>query len=298
MIVNSLPIRYEEPVFRPPSEAHSLILQLTLGCSWNKCTYCGMYRSKTFETRPVEEIIAEIEVARSHGVETNRVFLADGDALAAPRDALVRVLEAIRQRLPSVRRVGIYGDSRSILGHGERVLSELQQLGLGIIYFGAETGDPETLRQVRKGASVARQLEASRLVLEVGVKVSTMVLLGLGGVRYSEQHARQTGRFLVESAPTYAAALTVTPIPGTELFEDFSNGAFELPDRWGMLNELMWMLDEMERFRGPFYANHASNYLPLRLRLPRDRDGAIGMLSKVISEHDEQYLRPEWARGL
>jgi radical SAM superfamily enzyme YgiQ (UPF0313 family) len=287
-----------EPVFRPPSEASSLILQLTIGCSWNRCTYCAMYRCKEFRVRPVEEVVEEIRGAARAVPGIRRVFLADGDALAAPLETLEEVLSAIARELPGVQRVGLYGDSRSILRHGVEGLARLRELGLGIVYFGPESGDEATLRAVRKGATVQRQLEASRTVVAAGLKLSMMVLLGLAGVEGAERHARATGRFLVAAAPTYAAALTVTPVPGTGLFDAVRTGAFRLPDRWGMLRELLWMLEEMEGYRGPFHANHASNHLPLKLRLPRDREPAMELLRRVLETRDETALRPEWARGL
>lgn len=292
------PITYEEPLFRPPSEATSLILQLTVGCSWNRCTYCGMYRGKTFRVRPVEDVVAEIRASVEHISGIQRVFLADGDALAAPLDVLESVLTEIRQSLPSVTRVGIYADARSILEHGVDGLRGLKELGLGIVYFGPETGDAQTLKAIRKGATVERQVEASKTVREAGLKLSAMVLLGLAGTEGSERHARATGRFLVEASPTYAAALTVTPVPGTEFFDAVQEGAIEVPDRWGMLAELAWMLEELGGYRGLFHANHASNYLPLKLRMPRDREGAIELIHSVLQDRDESRLRPEWARGL
>ncbi len=291
-------MRYEEPVFRPPSEAGSLILQLTVGCSWNRCTFCAMYRSKDYRVRPVEELEAEIcEAARLVG-PVRRVFLADGDALAAPTEALVAVLDAVRRELPSVQRVGIYGDSRAILGKGAAGLEMLRARGLGIVYFGAETGDPETLRAVAKGATVERQLEACRLVRAAGMKLSVMVLLGIAGTAGSARHAEATGRFLVAGAPTYSSALTTTVVPGTPLAAAIAAGQLELPDRWGMLAELEMMLSAMAGYRGPFHANHASNHLPLALRLPRDREPALELLRSVLATRDESRLRPEWARGL
>ena len=292
------PLAYVEPVFRPPSEARSLILQLTLGCSWNKCTYCAMYRGKEYRVRPVDEVVAEIRTAAANTPGVHRVFLADGDALAAPSEAIERVLVEIREKLPSVNRVGIYADSSSILDKGADELKRLGGLGLGIVYFGPETGDAETLKAIRKGTTVARQLEACRVVGAAGIKLSAMVLLGLAGIDGAERHARATGRFLVEAAPNYAAALTVTPVPGTELFSAVVDGSFDLPDRWGMLRELEWMLEEMEGYRGLFHANHASNYLPLKLRMPKDRERALKVIRAVIDEKDERRLQPEWARGL
>jgi radical SAM superfamily enzyme YgiQ (UPF0313 family) len=292
------PLRYEEPVFRPPSEATSLIFQLTVGCSWNRCTYCGMYRGKDYRVRPAAELSEEIRAIAPLAGRVRRVFLADGDALAAPPETVEQVLGVIGEAMPWVHRVGIYGDSRSILEKGVDELVTLRRLGLGIIYFGAESGDPATLKSVRKGATVERQIEACRIVREAGLKLSVMVLLGLAGKSDSERHARATGRFLVHAAPTYGAALTVTPVPGTEMLSAVEDGSLELPDRWGMLQELQWMLEEMDGYCGVFHANHASNYLPLKLRLPRDRIKTIELLESVIAARDESCLMPEWARGL
>jgi radical SAM superfamily enzyme YgiQ (UPF0313 family) len=292
------PLKYEEPVFRPPSEATSLILQLTVGCSWNRCTFCGMYRGKDYRVRPVEELREEIRTIAPAATRVRRIFLADGDALAAPLEVLEQVLGEIGESMPWVQRVGIYGDSGAILTKGTGELEKLRGMGLGIIYFGAESGDPETLRAVRKGATLERQIEACRIVREAGLKLSVMVLLGLAGRRESERHARATGRFLARAAPTFGAALTVTPVPGTEMHSAVEDGSFELPDRWEMLQELQWMLEEMDGYRGVFHANHASNYLPLKLRLPRDREATIELLESVVAERDESRLMPEWARGL
>lgn len=286
-----------EPVFRPPSEAGSLILQLSIGCSWNRCTYCAMYRSKSYRVRELPALLEEIRGAA--GVPgIRRVFLADGDALAVPFDTLREVLLGIRRYLPAVQRVGIYGDSRAILRKGVLRLRELKELGLGIIYFGPESGDEETLKAIRKGATVQRQLEAARMVREAEIKISMMVLLGLAGEEGSERHARATGVFIVASRPNYAAALTLTLVPGTELYQDALENRFRLPDRWGMLRELKWMLEEMKGYRGLFHANHASNYLPLRLRMPSDREGALALIEEVLENRDESRLRAEWTRGL
>lgn len=285
-------------MFRPPSEATSLILQLTVGCSWNRCTYCGMYRGKEYRVRPAEELRDEIRSIAPVAKRVRRIFLADGDALAAPLEVLEQVLVEIGEAMPGVQRVGIYGDSRSILAKGADDLGKLRRMGLGIVYFGAESGDPVTLKAIRKGATVERQIEACRIVREAGIKLSVMVLLGLAGRGESERHARATGRFLADAMPTYCAALTVTPVPGTEMHSAVEDGSFELPDRWGMLQELQWMLEEMDGYRGVFHANHASNYLPLKLRLPRDREATIELLESVVAERDESRLMPEWARGL
>ena len=248
--------------------------------------------------RPVAELSDEIRAIAPVAGRVRRVFLADGDALVAPLETLEQVLGEIKRTMPWVQRVGIYGDSRSILKKGVDDLARLRGLGVGIVYFGAESGDPATLKSVLKGATVERQTEACRIVREAGLKLSVMVLLGLAGCEDSERHGRATGRFLLEAAPTYGAALTVTPVPGTEMHAAVEGGSFELPDRWGMLQELQWMLEEMDGYRGVFHANHASNYLPLKLRMPRDREQAIELIGHVLEKRDESYLRPEWMRAL
>lgn len=291
------PIEYAEPVFRPPSEAASLILQLTVGCSWNRCTFCAMYREKEYRVRLAEQIVGEIRAVAEQS-DPRRVFLADGDALAAPLELIEQVLGAIREYLPQVQRVGIYGDSRAILAKGEEGLRRLGDAGLGIVYFGVESGDDVTLRAIRKGALAARQLEACRLVLRAGLKLSVMVLLGLAGKEGSARHAEATGSFLAAAQPSYAAALTLTPIPGTPLHDEWRAGRFELPDRWGMLEELRGILVAMEGYRGLFHANHASNYLPMRLRMPKDREPALALLGDVLRRRDPSLLVPDSARGL
>jgi radical SAM superfamily enzyme YgiQ (UPF0313 family) len=257
-----------------------------------------MYRNKEYRVRTPDELAQEIRRVSAMGSSIQRVFLADGDALAAPQETLTTVLGEIRSALPGVHRVGIYGDSRSILKKGAEMLSELKDLGLGIVYFGVESGDEETLRAINKGATAKRQLEACHTVREAGLKLSVMVLLGLAGRDGGERHARATGAFLTQARPTYGAALTVTPVPGTELCDLWQSGRFELPDRWGMLEELAWMLESMEGYRGPFHANHASNYLPLKLRLPRDRSSAIALIHELLASRDDSRLMPDWARGL
>jgi radical SAM superfamily enzyme YgiQ (UPF0313 family) len=257
-----------------------------------------MYRDKSYRVRPLAELVQEIRSVAPLAANTQRVFLADGDALAAPDEVLLAVLEEIRSNLPRVTRVGLYGDSRSILRKGVERLATLRESGLGIIYFGAETGDDETLRQINKGATNQRQIEACHVVREAGIKLSVMVLLGLAGVSGSQRHATATGRFLAAAKPTYAAALMVTPVPGTELFAAVSDGSFELPDRWGLLEELSWLLQAADGYRGPFHANHASNYLPLKLRMPRDREKSIALIRSLLDDRDDSRLMPEWARGL
>jgi hypothetical protein len=274
-------------VFRPPSEARSLILQLTEGCSWNRCTYCAMYRSKRYPGPPCRGRGGGGPRCRGDGrCVLVRLFLADGDALAAPdRGPRQAVLEGVREHLPTCQRVGVYGDSRAILARGPEALASLRELGLGIVYFGAETGDPETLRAVRKGTTVAQagrsQPDGARGRLETLRDGPS----GSGrGPDNGERHARATGRFLVAAAPTYAAAAGGDAgARNRDARRSSKPGDSSSPTAGRVCRELRWMLAEMEGFRGPFHANHASNHLPLKLRLPRDRDGALKLIDDVLA---------------
>jgi radical SAM superfamily enzyme YgiQ (UPF0313 family) len=301
-------VSHVEPVFRPPSEAESLLLQITIGCSHNACTYCGMYRQpqQRFRTRPFDAIAADIAAAAERdaaavaagGEPYRRVFLCDGDALILATGKLARVLTEIRKRLPSVRRVGIYGDARSILRKSARELHELRELGLAIVYHGAESGDDEVLRQVRKGSTAADAVAAAGALREADIRHSVMVMLGLGGRERSAEHARATADLVTAMDPPYVGALTTTLVPGTPLAAAAARGEFRLPDRWGLLAELRTLVAASRPTRCRFFANHASNYLPLRLHLPADRERGLALLDRVLAERDERYLTPEEWRGL
>jgi len=289
---------------RPPSEAESLLLQVTVGCSHNKCTYCAMYddpsqeqfRSKPFAT--VAEDIAEAAHYAAAGLAIRRVFLCDGDALILPQSHLVRILEHLRRELPTVRRVGIYGDARSILRKTTAELTELRELGLGIVYHGAESGDDVVLENVVKGSTAAEAVEAATRLRAAGLRHSVMVMLGLGGTTRSTEHADATARLLTAMDPPFVGALTTTLIPGTPLHTRAEAGEFALPDPWGMLEELRTIIRDSSFTRCRFHSNHASNYVPLSLNLPTDRGRALEDLHAVLDRRDGGDLKPEHLRGL
>ncbi len=290
-------------IFRPPSEAQSLLLQVSLGCSHNKCTYCAMYdhQDQGFRMKKWETIASDIdEAARldAGGVTVRRVFLCDGDALILPQDFLERILTRLREKLPSLRRVGIYGDARSILRKTPDQLAHLQELGLGIVYHGAETGDDTVLARVNKGSTAAEAVEAAGRLRTAGIRHSVMVMLGIGGRERSAQHAAATARLLTEMDPPFVGALTTTLVPGTPLHAEAAEGRFELPDAWGMLEELRTIVRDAQFSRCRFHSNHASNYLPLSLNLPADRDRALRQLDAVLDRRDDQDLKPDYLRGL
>ena len=290
---------YVGSIYRPPSEAHSLLLQVTVGCSHNRCSFCQMYRRKQFRTKPWSQIEADlVEAAELLGDRVDRVFLCDGDALILSTRRLLRILDAIRVRLPSVTRVGSYGDSRSVLKKSERELIELRDAGLGIVYHGMESGDDRVLRRIDKGGTRAEAIATAERLRAAGITHSVMVLLGIGGADLSADHARASASALTEMDPRYVGALTVTVVPGTTLHRQQEAGEFALPGKFGMLEELRTIVAESHFTDTRFSANHASNYLPLTADLPRERDRLVGLLDQVLARRDERLLRPEALRGL
>jgi radical SAM superfamily enzyme YgiQ (UPF0313 family) len=294
---------YVGHLFRPPSEADSFLLQISLGCSHNKCSYCAMYDlpEQRFKAKEWATVAADIEEAARLSVTGSvirRVFLCDGDALILPTNHLARILTTLKENLPTVRRVGIYGDARSILRKSPEELAHLKELGLGIVYHGAESGDDEVLRRVNKGSTAEQAAEAAARLREAGIRHSVMVMLGLGGTERSVEHAAQTAELLTRMDPPFVGALTTTLVPGTPLFQDSEAGDFALPDPWGMLEELRVLIRNSRFTRCRFHSNHASNYVPLSLNLPADRDKALAALDRILEQRDESTLRPEFLRGL
>jgi radical SAM superfamily enzyme YgiQ (UPF0313 family) len=292
----SAEMHYEGLIIRPPSEAFSILLQVTVGCSHNKCTFCGSYRDKRFRIKDNTTILDDILFASRYMRRQHRVFLLDGDALIVPQERLMWVLEEIRRHLPWVRRVGAYANAKSIKMKTDEHLAALREKGLGILYLGVESGDDETLRQVGKGTTAANLILQGRRVKEAGMKLSVTVLLGIAGPARSLKHARATGELLSATDPDYVGALTVMVLSNTPLGEDQASGRFVLPGQRELLMELGEMITHTHLSGGLFFANHASNYLPLKARLPKDREQALGLIDEAI--RGEIALKPEWLRGL
>jgi radical SAM superfamily enzyme YgiQ (UPF0313 family) len=289
---------YVGRIFRPPSEARSLLLQVTVGCSHNRCTYCDMYRDKQFRAKPWEVVERDIEQAKQLGARFRRVFLCDGDALILSTPKLLKILEAIRQELPWVERVGVYGDTRSVKKKTADELQSLKDAGLGIVYHGVESGDDDVLAFIDKGGTRADCVDTASKLREAGIAHSVMVLLGIGGVRFSDAHARSTASLLTEMDPSYVGALTTTVVPGTPLADHEQKGEFTLPHKFRMIEELRTIVEESEFTNCRFSANHASNYLPLTCELPRDKSALLSALDGVLAERDDRVLKPEYLRGL
>lgn len=289
-------MHYEGTVIRPPSEADSILLQVTLGCSHNKCTFCGTYRGKRFNIKKDDVIFEDIEFARKYCRRQNRLFLCDGDALVIPMRRLVPILERIRDRLPWVERVGVYANTKSIKMKTDEELSQLHKLGIKIAYMGLESGDNKVLEAIRKGADADKMITMGKKLKKAGIKVSVTVLLGLGGRKGSLDHARETGRVLTAMDPDFVGALSLMLIPGTELHDRYEKGEFELIGPEEMLTELGAMIAGTNLTDGLFHANHASNYLPIRAHLPRDKEKTLELISQALD--GKIPLKPEYMRAL
>jgi radical SAM superfamily enzyme YgiQ (UPF0313 family) len=291
-------MKYEGMIFRPPSEAESLILQVTVGCSYNRCTFCGAYREKTFRIKSFEEVKEDIDEASVYRRRIRRVFLADGDALAVPQKDLLRILGYMKSRFPYLERVGIYANARDILNRDIEELTSLKELGLGIIYMGLESGNREVLKRVKKNATIEQMVQAARRVKESGILLSITVILGLGGVEYSLIHAEDTGKVLSEMDPDYVGALSLMVVPGTPIEREIEEGRLVLPDPFGLIRELEIMIEHSNFTKCFFASNHASNYLPLRIRLPEEKEEALRGIREVLRRRDPAWLRPEFLRAL
>ena len=289
-------MHYEGICIRPPSEAYSILLQATVGCSHNKCTFCGTYKDKRFRIKDDDVILNDILFASRHMRNQDRFFIMDGDALIIPFPRLMWILEMIREHLPWVKRVGAYANTKGIKMKSEQELLKLKEMGLGILYMGVESGDDQTLEAVRKGADSQRMLAMGKKVMEAGIKLSVTVLLGIAGRERSLVHAQATGELLTAMDPDYVGALTLMIIPGTPLADEMAAGRFELPDNLGLLTELREMIASTDLSRGLFFSNHASNYLPIKVRYPRGKQQALDQIDMALQ--GKVGLRPEWMRAL
>jgi radical SAM superfamily enzyme YgiQ (UPF0313 family) len=295
-----IPLAYTEPVFRPPSEARSLILQVTNGCSWNRCTFCEMYTlpQKKFAVKPIAEIEAILAAIAAAGTPVRRVFLADGDAMTLSFRRLEEIMQAIRRHLPDVQRVSSYCLPRNLRNKTVEQLAALRELGLDLFYVGCESGDDLVLERVSKGETFASSLEALHKIKAAGARSSVMILNGMGGARYSEQHARNSARLMNAAQPEYLATLVVSFPTGIERFAAGFDGEFEPLDQRGLFREMLWLLETLDLENTVFRSDHASNYLVLKGILNRDRDRLLQTVRQALERPGSVPLRPEWLRGL
>jgi radical SAM superfamily enzyme YgiQ (UPF0313 family) len=289
-------MHYEGNIIRPPSEANSILLQITVGCSRNKCTFCGAYKGERFRIKPDSIIMADIAFAAEYCKRQRRVFLCDGDALIIPQKRLLNILVEIEKQLPWVTRVGIYANAKSLKMKTLDELKALKAHGLGIAYMGLETGDDVTLKNINKGAMSEEMIQMGKKAKAAGIKLSITVLLGIAGRKRSRIHAEETGRVLSAIDPEYIGALSLMLIPGTPLYDEYESGTFPLLEPDEMLKELRTMIANTDLSRGLFHANHASNYLPIKVRLPKEKDAAISRIDEALA--GKIPLKPEYLRAL
>lgn len=289
-------MRYEGKIYRPPSEAHSYILQATIGCSHNLCTYCDMYRGVSFRERHLPDVLEDVAEAGLHAPELDKVFVADGDALVMDLDRWRAILEAAHSAFPRLRRVSCYSTAENILGKTASELNELREAGLSLLYIGPESGDNETLRRIVKGGTFQEHADAAHKAHDAGIDISAIFLLGAGGTDRTEEHARESARLVTAMDPEYLSALTLTIIPGTPLQRMEAKGRFELPDIPTLLTELRTIVDECRPTDALFRTNHASNYVPMAGRLPADRERIVAIIDAALA--GDVPLRPESMRGL
>jgi radical SAM superfamily enzyme YgiQ (UPF0313 family) len=291
--------RYDGDVYRPPSEADSLILQVMLGCSHGDCRFCGMYSGKRFRVRPSGEVSEDIlNLAPALKRAVRKVFLCDGDALVLPVRSMVAILDLLAAELPQLQRVSAYANAHSLLRKSPEELSEIREHGLEMLYLGLESGDEETLATMGKGVTVAEQIEGCLKAKDAGYRLSLMAILGLGGVERSLEHARGTGRALSAIDPDFISMLSLMLAPGAPLAESVARGEFAMPDAIAVLRELREILGETDVTKAVFRTTHASNYLPLEGTLPDDKPKMLNVIDRVLAMGDQAPLRPDWLRGL
>lgn len=275
-------MRYEGSVYRPPSEAYSLIIQATIGCTHNKCTFCKMFKDKQFRVRNIEEVEEDLEMARNHYRHIKRIFLADGNALALKTDKLERILLKIKNLFPECERVGIYGAPKDILGKSVEELEKLKDLGLGILYLGVESGSDEVLKRVKKGVTSQEMIQAGQRVVESGIELSVTLISGLGGEDKWLEHARESARVINAMNPRYLGLLTLLIDKGTEIYDEVQNGDFKILTPKDVMLETKELIENLNVKNCVFRSNHASNYVALEGILSKDKDALVKQIEESL----------------
>jgi radical SAM superfamily enzyme YgiQ (UPF0313 family) len=291
-------IRYEGTLYRPPSEADSLILQATIGCSYNECSFCGMYRDKRFRVRKLEDLRPEIAWAREHAGIVRKVFLADGDALVAKASFLDALLGELRAAFPDLARVSCYASPQSLQVRSVEEMRSLRERGLSLYYLGIESGHDGVLARLVKGVDSAEMIRVANKATEAGVKLSTMILLGAGGRALSHEHAVESARVVNAIQPRFVSTLVMTPVENTPLFDEAQRGEIDQQGPLELARELRTFLANLELQGSIFRSNHASNYLSLAGQLPKDKAALVAALDSVLARPDRARFRPDRARGL
>lgn len=288
-------MEYDMPLYRPPSEAYSLIIQVTLGCSHNKCTFCSMYKSKKFKIKPLEVIKNEIDIFRRYYKHVERIFLADGDALIIPMEKLRDIILYIKEVFPECERITMYGSPKSIEKKSDDELKELRKLGVKMIYLGLESGSNEVLEDIKKGFSSEQLIKVGRKVKKSGIKLSATVIAGLGGTKKTHQHAVDTGKMLGAISPDYVGVLSLMVEPNTELYDLLKAGEFTILEDKAVLQEIKEMIKNIDaNEKIVFRSNHASNYANLKGVLSDDKQRLIDEIDYYLS--NQKLKREEYRR--
>lgn len=288
-------MEYEGMVYRPPSEAYSLIIQVTIGCSQNDCIFCNMYKEKRFRMRPLKDVLADFREARAYYSSIGKIFLADGDALICKNEYLNGILNYIREEIPECRQVTCYASPRSVMIKKEEELLELKENGLDMVYMGLESGNAHVLEFMKKGATPQEMIQSAAKIKQAGIRLSVTAISGLGGTRLWREHAVDTGKVLSAMKPDYVGLLTLMVEPGLPLEEKIRRGEFELMTPYDNLKETKLMLENMDCPGCIFRSNHASNYVNLKGTLNEDRERMMAQLEEAIQGNI--HLKEEWMRG-
>jgi radical SAM superfamily enzyme YgiQ (UPF0313 family) len=291
-------MRYEEPVFRPPCESGSLIIQATIGCPHNQCEFCGMYKTKKYRVRPLAEIKEDLDMARRVWRDPYSVFLADGNTIAMRTGDLVQVLDYVREAFPGVGRISCYGGARFIKGRKVEDLRRLAEHGLQIVYMGLESGDDEILRRVRKGATAEDYVRAARKLHEAGILLSTYVLAGLGGRERTREHALGSAETLNRMNPDYIRIRTLVLMQGFPMYDQLASREFEELSGREIAEETRLLLQHLEVESAEFLSDHISNYLPIYGRLPEDKKRMLDAIDEALSVTDNPMLGPRTIHSL
>lgn len=290
-------MRYEGTVYRPPSEAGSLIIQLTIGCARNTCTFCAMYKDKNFRIRPLEEVVEDLQMAREYysRIKVKRVFLADGDALIVKTKDLLYILEKVKEIFPECERISMYGAPKDILGKTPEELKTLKEAGLDMIYMGIESGDDEVLTFVKKGATQAEMIEAGKKIKDAGMILSVTLISGLGGRRFLKEHAINSAKVISAIKPEYVGFLTLLVEEGTPMYDQLKNGEIELLKPQEVLEEMKLFISNVDSEGTVFRANHASNYIPLGGTFNRDKEA---LLAQIAEAEKRNMFKSDYFRAL
>jgi radical SAM superfamily enzyme YgiQ (UPF0313 family) len=292
------PLQYDEPLFRPPSEAYSLIFQITVGCAWNRCAFCEMYTGKTFRTKPLEKIKSEIQRAVRLDLGAKKVFLADGDALVLSADKLLPILSEINSQLKGIRRISAYAKPKDLASKSLDELKALKSAGLDLVYVGVESGDDEVLMRVNKGETFESTKEGLLKAKQAGIKLSLMILNGLGGKELSRQHAENSAKLMNAVQPEFLSTLVLSFPYGEAHFKERFKGDFSVLNIKELIEEMRIFLENTDLKQTVFRSDHASNYLVLKGILGRDKEKLLQAIDRVLENPEQAGLRKDEERGL